>query len=96
MASLKQVRHELYLDKNIAASMLKPQGAQTLSIIEEQINRYEVAKQRKAISSKKVTKELGAGLMILQESLIELTEELNKMEEELGKESTKLVTPLDS
>ena len=34
--------------------------------------------------------------MILQESLIELTEELNKMEEELGKESTKLVTPLDS
>ena len=45
--------------------MLKPIGSSPLSIIEEQINRYEVAKHRKSLSSKKVTKELGPGLLLL-------------------------------
>ncbi len=75
---------------------MKPLAHSPLSVIEEQINRYEVAKQRKIISSKKVTKELGSGLLLLKDFLTELQEYLVLITNELNQEQTALVTPLNA
>lgn len=61
---------------------------------DEQISRYELLRDKKAISSKKVTRELGDALGHMRESFKELLSYLNEIDIELNKEDTGLVAPL--